>query len=80
MTGSGRKTGKIKHRHTLTIEACEGPVSSCVCRPVGQFEGKGAGVRGQIWGAGGDVDGVGLRLLTHLHFRREDMRSIVVYV
>lgn len=74
---NGAKEGK---KQTLTIEACECPVPACICRPLGQFEGEGAGARGQIGVTSSDVDGVGLRLLTHLHLRREDMRSIVIYV
>lgn len=65
---------------TLTIESTQRPITANICRAAGQLEGKGPSVGRQVGVAGRDVDGIGIRLLTHFHLGREDVRSIVIDV
>lgn len=58
----------------------ESPVAAHVRGAVGQLEGEGPGVRGQVRVAGCEVDGVGVRLLAHFHLRGEHVRRVVVYI
>lgn len=64
----------------LTSDAIERPVAAYVYWTIGQLEGKGSSVRGQVGVAGCDVDGVWIWPLTHFHLGGEHVRCIVIYV